>query len=355
MNDVAPLQASRPKLLDKRKLADWMKRNVDGFAGPLTAKMLAGGQSNPTYLLRTSARSYVLRRKPIGDLPPGAHAVDREARVQEALGMQDFPVPNIHALCMDETVIGSPFYIMEMIEGRIFRDSTFAETSAAERALYFDQMNATLARLHAIDPAVAGLSGFGRPGNYLARQVKRWTRQYRDETGAARLPDMDWLADWLPEHIPRDAETVIVHGDFRVDNMVFHPIEPRVIAVLDWELSTLGDPLADFTYHLMMYRCPPAFGGGIAGQDIRALGLPDEEDYIAAYCRRTGRRGIARLDVYMAYNLFRLAAIVHGIQGRVARGNAVSPVASQLAAQLPMIAALARDHARSSAPGMRGA
>jgi len=348
MNDVAPLQSSRSSLVDERRLADWMGQNVEGYAGPLTASMLAGGQSNPTYLLKTPARSYVLRRKPPGALPPGAHAVDREARVQEALGMQGFPVPKIHALCMDEAVIGSPFYIMDMIEGRIFRDSTFAEAPDAERALHFDQMNATLARLHAIDPNVAGLSDFGRHGNYLARQVTRWTRQYRDETDAGPVPDMDWLADWLPEHIPRDDETVIVHGDFRVDNMVFHPTEPRVIAVLDWELSTLGDPLADFTYLLMMYRCPPAFGGGIAGRNIRMLGLPDEADYVAAYCRRTGRAGIPRLDVYIAYNLFRLAAIVHGIQGRVARGNAVSPMASQLAAQLPAIAALAREQARRS-------
>ncbi|WP_066819208.1 phosphotransferase family protein [Sphingomonas mali] len=345
MSGLPPALSFQPDLLDEAALTAWMERHVDGFRGPFEARMLAGGQSNPTFMLTTSTRAYVLRRRPPGDLPPGAHAVDREARVQMALARQGFPVPRIHAACADDSVIGSPFYIMDMVEGRIFRESTFAEAPPEQRAPCFDQMNAMLARLHAIDPIAAGLADFGRPGSYFARQVKRWARQYHAETGAGRIPDLDWLVDWLPGHIPADDETVIVHGDFRVDNMIFHPTEPRVVAVLDWELSTLGHPLADFTYLLMMYRCPPAFGGGIADKDPRALGLPDEDAYVAAYCRRTGRPGIPDLDVYMAYNLFRLGAIVHGIKGRVLRGNAVSANAARLAAELPAIAALARAQA----------
>jgi len=258
--------------------------------------------------------SYVLRRKPPGKLLPGAHAVDREYRVITALGAQGFPVARSYGLCLDEEVIGTPFYVMEMVEGRIFWDPAFLDVPREERAAYFDAMNATIAALHLIDPEAAGLADYGKPGNYFARQIGRWSKQYLADVEAGRLAAMDSLVEWLPENIPPDEpEPRVIHGDFRCDNMIFHASEPRVLAVLDWELSTLGHPLADFSYHLMMYRMPDA----LAGRDLEALSIPNEEDYIAAYCARTGRDGIAEMDFYMAFNLFRLAGILHGIKGRL--------------------------------------
>jgi aminoglycoside phosphotransferase (APT) family kinase protein len=323
---------------DAAALAAWMEANVDGFAPPLVVEQFKGGQSNPTYKLVTPDRDYVLRRKPPGKLLPGAHAVDREYRVISALGAQGFPVARAYGLCLDEAVIGTPFYVMEMVEGRIFWDPTFAEVPRAERPLYFDAMNETIARLHLIDPDAAGLGDYGKPGNYFARQISRWSQQYSNDVEAGRVASMDRLVDWLPQNIPPDeAQARVIHGDFRCDNMIFHPTEPRVLAVLDWELSTLGHPLADFSYHLMMYRMPDALGG----TDLAALNLPGEDDYVAAYCRRTGRDGIPHLDFYMAFNLFRLAGIVHGIKGRLARGTAASAHAAEMAKRLEPLADLA--------------
>lgn len=328
---------------DSEALSAWMARHIEGFSGPLTVEQFKGGQSNPTYKLVTPGKSYVMRRKPPGKLLPGAHAVEREYRVLRALGGAGFPVARVHGLCEDDAVIGTAFYVMDMVEGRIFWDSTLPDLLPEERPAYFDAMNATIAQLHGLDYQTLGLGDYGKPGNYFARQIGRWSRQYREDAEAGRLDDMDWLADWLPGQIPPGDETCIVHGDFRADNMIWHPTEPRVLAVLDWELSTLGHPLADFTYHLMMYHLPPHIIGGFNGADLAALNIPSEEDYVAAYCGRTGRtQGIVNLSFYLAFNMFRFAAIIHGIKGRIARGTASSPEAANLVKSLPELAAIAR-------------
>lgn len=325
---------------DEAQLAAWMKKHVDGFHGPLTVEQFKGGQSNPTYRLVTPSRSYVLRRKPPGELLQGAHAVEREARVMQAVRPGGFPVPHVHGLCMDEAVIGTAFYVMDMVEGRIFWDPALPDMAAHERASAFDAMNATIASLHQIDPYAVGLKDFGRPGSYFERQIARWTRQYREDDAAGRDPNIDRLVEWLPAHIPEGNEISIVHGDFRLDNMIFAPDQTDILAVLDWELSTLGHPLADFAYHLMMYRMPPLTIPGLVGADLKALGIPTEEEYVASYCRRTGRAEIPALDFYLAFNFFRFAAICHGIKGRLARGTAASDQASRLVADLPIIADL---------------
>jgi aminoglycoside phosphotransferase (APT) family kinase protein len=325
-----------------------MRGHVEGYAGPLGVEQFKGGQSNPTYKLVTPQRSYVLRRKPPGQLLKGAHAVEREAKVLIGLGQAGFPVAHVYGLCLDDSVIGTWFYVMAMAEGRIFWDATFPGVSTAERASYFDAMNATIAALHAVDYVAVGLGDYGPPGNYFARQIARWTKQYLEDADAGRDPLMDRLVEWLPANIPSGDETSIVHGDFRCDNMIFHPTEPRVLAVLDWELSTLGHPLADFAYHAMMYRMPPAIVAGLAGADIAALGIPRESDYLAAYCRRTGRDGMPGYDYYLAFNFFRLAAIFHGIKGRVLRGTAASAQATLRVAVLPELIGLAWEQARAA-------
>ena len=328
---------------DEAALARWMADHVDGFSGPLTVDQFKGGQSNPTYRLTTPGAAYVLRRKPPGPLLKGAHDVLREARVLTALANTDVPVAPVHGICADDGVIGTPFFVMGLVEGRIVWDATFPDVPREERAAYFDAMNATLAALHGVDYAAVGLGDYGRPGNYFARQIARWSKQYQDDADAGRDADMDALVAWLPDNIPADDETRIVHGDFRCDNMIFHCTEPRIIAVLDWELSTLGHPLADFAYHAMMYRMPPDIVAGLAGADIAALGIPSEREYIAAYCARTGRDGIPDYDFYVAFNVFRLAAIFHGIKGRVIRGTAASAHARERAAAFPRLARLARE------------
>ncbi len=328
---------------DEAALAAWMAQAIPGFTGPLTVEQFKGGQSNPTYRLSTPNARYVLRRKPPGPLAKGAHDVLREARILTALADTPVPVARVHGVGSDESVIGTPFFVMEMVEGRIFWDATFAAIARAERPAYFDAMNATIAALHRIDPEAVGLGDYGRPGNYFARQIARWSGQYLDDADAGRNEDMDALVAWLPEHIPAGDESRIVHGDFRCDNLIFHAEEPRVLAVLDWELSTLGHPLADFAYHAMMYRMPPDIVAGLGGADVAALGLPSEEDYVAAYCARTGRDGIADYEFYIAFNFFRIAAIFHGIKGRVIRGNASSAHARERAASFPRLARLARE------------
>ena len=332
---------------DVSRLEAFMGREVPGFAGPLAVEQFKGGQSNPTYKLVTPGRCYVLRRKPPGKLLPGAHAIDREYRVIDALGRQGFPVAKALALCIEEAVIGTAFYVMEMVEGRIVWEATFPDVPHVERPLYFDAMNAAIAQLHSIDPEAAGLGDYGKPGNYFERQIARWSRQYVEDVEAGRLASMDRLVEWLPQNIPVDDDRPrIIHGDFRCDNMIFHPTEPRVLAVLDWELSTLGHPLADFSYHLMMYRMPAGMTAGLAGIDLQRLNIPSEEDYVAAYCRRTGRSGIQNLDFYIAFNMFRLAAILHGIKGRIARGTAASAHADKMVASLEGLADLAWDQAK---------
>jgi aminoglycoside phosphotransferase (APT) family kinase protein len=317
---------------DESGLAEWMTKHVGDYQGPLEVQQFRGGQSNPTYKLTTPSRTYVLRRKPPGKLLKGAHAVEREARVLQALGRVSFPVPAVHGLCTDDGVIGTWFYVMDFVQGRIFWDATFPDVSREERARYFDAVNETISLLHQVDYAAVGLGDYGRVGGYCARQIARWSTQYlEDSKDAGRDANMDRLIEWLPQNIPIADETCIVHGDYRIDNLVFHPTAPRVLAVLDWELSTLGDPLADFAYHLMMYRLPPRIVAGLVGADLRALNIPQEAEYIAAYCRRTGRDGIADLRFYLGFNMFRMAAIFHGIRGRLARGTAASAGAARYA------------------------
>ena len=326
---------------DEARLAEWMAAHVDGFAGPLIVEQFKGGQSNPTYKLVTPGRSYVLRRKPPGQLLKGAHAVEREAKVLVGLEKAGFPVAHVYGLCTDDAVIGTWFYVMEMVEGRIFWDATVPGVANAERAAIFDAMNATVAQLHGVDYAAVGLGDYGRPGNYFERQIGRWSKQYLDDGLAGRDPNLDRLVEWLPAHIPPGDETAIAHGDFRIDNMIFHPTEPKVLAVLDWELSTLGHPGADFAYNAMMYRMPPHIVAGLGGADLAALGIPDEAGYLAAYCRRTGRDAMPGYDFYIAFNFFRLAAIFHGIKGRALRGTASSAQAKERATVVPELAALA--------------
>jgi aminoglycoside phosphotransferase (APT) family kinase protein len=322
-------------------LHEWLSSHVEGYAGPLQIEQFKGGQSNPTYKLITPGCNYVLRKKPVGALLKGAHAIDREAAAMLALEPVGFPVAHVFGQCTDISIIGASFYVMSCIEGRIFWDASFPDVAPGTRAAYFDAMNLALAQLHSIDHLAAGLGAFGRPGNYLSRQLSLWTKQYTEDALAGRDPHMDRLIEWLPLHIPPAGETRIVHGDFRCDNLIFHGTEPRIMAVLDWELSTIGDPLVDFASHAMMFRMPPQFVAGLANSDIRALGIPSESEYVAAYCRRTGRSSIPEFDYYVAFNFFRLAAIFHGIKGRVARGTAASLGARRRAESFPDLAALA--------------
>jgi aminoglycoside phosphotransferase (APT) family kinase protein len=320
---------------DEHRLADWLQAHVPGFTGPLSVSQFKGGQSNPTYKLETAGGALVLRRKPPGKLLPGAHAIEREYRVLAALGREGFAVPRVHALCEDESVIGTAFYVMDMVPGRIVWEAHFPGLERGRRAAHFDAMNATIAQLHGFDPQALGLADYGRETGFVERQVARWSKQYLSDTDAGRVPTMDRLVDWLGKHLPPDSgEARIAHGDFRCDNMIFDAEAPEVRAVLDWELSTLGDPAADFTYHCLMY--------------LEALGIPSERDYVAAYCRRTGRDGIAAFDYLIVFSLFRLAAIIHGIKGRLARGSASSAHAAQSVEALEPLAELAWAEAKKA-------
>ena len=328
--------------LDEGALDRWMREHVADYQGPLIVTQFRGGQSNPTYHLATPKRRYVLRRKPPGPLLKGAHAVDREARVLIALERAGFPVAHVHGLSVDDAVIGTMFYVMDMVEGRVVWDATFPDVPAEERAAYFDAMNATMAQLHGIDPGAIGLADYGRPGNYFERQIARWSSQYLSDDAAGRDPYMDRLVEWLPANIPVDDDaSSIVHGDFRCDNLIFHPSEPRILAVLDWELSTLGHPGADFAYHAMMYRMPAHIVAGLGGVDPASLRIPSEQAYLQAYCARRGLASMPGYDFYIAFNFFRLAAIFHGIKGRVLNGTAASAEARQRVAVLPELMALA--------------
>jgi aminoglycoside phosphotransferase (APT) family kinase protein len=312
---------------DEARLEHYLAERVKGFAGPLTVKQFKGGQSNPTYLLSTPARRFVLRRKPPGKLLPSAHAVDREFRVISALHKHSFPVAEPVLLCEDAEVIGTTFYVMGHADGRVLWEPALPNMPPAQRAAIYDAMNGTLARLHAFAPATVGLADFGRGENYVARQVDRWSKQYR-ASETENIAEMERLIAWLPAHLPPQGPIRLVHGDYRLDNLILAPDAPKVLAVLDWELSTLGDPLADFAYHLMQWDMPRseegADTGSLVGLDLAALGIPSRAAYIEAYMKRTGLDPRPHLTFYLAYNFFRLAAILQGIAGRVRDGTATS-------------------------------
>jgi aminoglycoside phosphotransferase (APT) family kinase protein len=327
--------------LDRARLTEWLCAHVPGVTQLAAVRQFRGGQSNPTYLLDCGDARYVLRRKPPGVLLASAHAVDREYRVMAALHGCGVPVARVFGLCTDPSIIGTEFYVMEFVEGRIFWDTSFPEVSREDRPRYFDALNSAIAALHSVDFRAVDLGDFGRSEGYVARQVARWSKQYVEEEAAGRVAAMDRLIDWLRANTPADGEAAIVHGDYRCDNAIFHPSEPRVLAILDWELSTIGHPVADFAYHLTMYRLPSTAFPGLLGKDLGALGIPSEQEYVAAYCRRTGREQLEHLDFYIVFCLFRLVAIFHGIRGRVARGTAVSAKARDYAAQVENLAELA--------------
>ena len=331
------------------RLEVWMRERIDGFCAPLTLSRFKGGQSNPTYLVTdAAAHRYVLRKKPAGDLLASAHAVDREYRVIDALRDSDVPVAGARAYCADTDVIGTPFYVMDFVEGRILWDPALPGMASTERTALYDDMNRVVAALHRVDYQALGLSDYGRPGNFFDRQIGRWTRQYQAAAVDDPIAAMERLIEWLPAHIPSATladgttpdQTCIFHGDLRIDNMIFHPTEPRVLALLDWELSTLGHPLADFAYHALPWRLTAAQFRGMAGADYAALGIPDESKYLKAYCQRVGRAPIdpAHWEFYVAYSMFRLAAILHGISQRARDGTASSAEAMATGARARPIA-----------------
>jgi aminoglycoside phosphotransferase (APT) family kinase protein len=310
---------------DVGALQAWCSEHLEGFAGPLAVTQFKGGQSNPTFKLATPGRAWVMRAKPgpAAKLLPSAHAIEREFRVMQALARADIPVPKVVALHEDESLIGRAFFVMEMVEGRVLWNPALPGCTKAERGAIFDEMNRVVAALHSVKPESIGLSDYGKAGNFFERQIGRWIKQYRaSETES--IEAMDRLIEWLPAHIPPGEETAIVHGDYRLDNLIFHPTEPRILAILDWELSTLGHPLADFAYHCMTWVVPPDAFRGLAGVDLAALGIPDRASYVRRYCERTGRAGIDNFDYYLAYNLFRMAGILQGIMKRVVDGTAAS-------------------------------
>jgi len=310
---------------DTARLAAYLAERIEGFRGPLEVEQFKGGQSNPTFLLTADGARYVMRAKPgpVAKLLPSAHAIEREYRVMSALGSTGIPVARMYALCEDESVIGRAFYVMEYVQGRVLWDQALPGMAREERAAIYDEMNRVIAALHSVDYAAIGLGDYGKPGNYFVRQIGRWSKQYQ-ASETEKIDAMDRLIEWLPRNIPAGGETTIVHGDYRLDNLIFHPTEPRILAILDWELSTLGHPLADFSYHCMSWHIPPGMFRGISGLDFAALGIPSEAEYIATYCRRVGRERIEHWDFYLAYNLFRIAAILQGIRKRADEGTAAS-------------------------------
>ncbi|MFD1711684.1 phosphotransferase [Ottowia sp. GY511] len=337
MTDAHQFEGTRPvseaHAFDTAALSAWLEKNLPGFAGPLSVEMFKGGQSNPTYKLITPSTSYVMRAKPgpVAKLLPSAHAIEREFTVMNALHGTDVPVARMFVLCEDESVIGRAFYVMEFVAGRVLWDQSLPGMTNDQRAAIYDEMNRVIAALHTVDYKARGLESYGKPGNYFERQIGRWSKQYQASV-TQPIPEMDRLIEWLPAHMPASSRdeglTSIVHGDFRLDNLMFHPSEPRALAVLDWELSTLGHPLADFSYHCMSWHIPPGTFRGIGGLDIASLGIPSEADYIRRYCERTGFTTPEALapdwNFYLAYNMFRIAAILQGIAKRVEDGTASS-------------------------------
>ncbi|RBI85151.1 phosphotransferase family protein [Rhodosalinus halophilus] len=351
--DSRPAQNAATDPPDPARLERWLAAHVPGFAGPMTLTRFSGGQSNPTWRVDTPERAYVLRAKPRGALLPSAHAVDREFRVMGALAGSGVPVPEMRALCEDPEVMGRTFFVMEHVPGRIFFDQRLPDMSREERAAIFDDMNRVIARLHSLRPADVGLDDFGKHGAYMARQVARWTKQYRASETAPN-PAMENLIAWLPEHLPDERKVGIIHGDFRLDNLMIHPTEPRIVAVLDWELSTLGDPMADFAYHALSWRVSPDLFRGLAGVDFAALGIPDERAYVARYLERTGQDWPEAWEFYLAFSLFRIAAILQGIAKRAEAGTAADPRAAETGALAVPLSELAWDLARRAGGG-RGA
>jgi len=361
MNPTDQFVGTRPvseaHAFDSGALAAWMSAHVEGFAGPLSVEMFKGGQSNPTYKLITPGRTYVMRAKPgpVAKLLPSAHAIEREFAVMRGLHGTDVPVARMHALCEDESVIGRAFYIMEFVEGRVLWDQTLPGMTPAERGAHYDELNRVIAALHKVDYAARGLADYGKPGNYFERQIGRWSKQYLASV-TQPIAEMDRLIEWLPTHIPASARddglTAIVHGDYRLDNVIFHPSQPRILAVLDWELSTLGHPLADFSYHCMAWHIPPGTFRGIGGVDLASLGIPSEQDYIHRYCERTGLATPEQLapdwNFYLAYNMFRIAAILQGIAKRVEAGTASSAQARASGAGARPMAELAWSFAQKA-------
>ena len=335
---------------NEANLAAWMEEHVEGYVGPLTVKQFKGGQSNPTYKLFAGGKTYVMRRKPPGKLLPSAHAVDREFRVISALHPLGYPVAKPYGLCTDEDVVGTMFYIMDCVEGRILWDGTLPDMDPAERRAIYEAKVKTFADLHNVDWKAAGLEGFGKEGDYVARQIHRWTKQYQlSETKT--ITEMNELIEWLPDNIPPGDKTTIVHGDYRLDNMILHPTEPKVIAVLDWELCTLGDPLADFSYHLMNWVMPsndPGRKALVDIEDLKAHGIPTMEEYVELYCGHTGRNGLPELNYYFAYNAFRLAGICQGIVGRVRDGTASNANAAAMEERVPLLASFAHQCAKQA-------
>ncbi len=313
---------------DLSALEAYLAASTEHFSGAIDVRQFEGGQSNPTFLLTQGGRRYVLRKKPPGKLLPSAHQVDREYRVMKALEHTDVPVPRMICVCTDPSIIGTDFYVMEFMEGRIFRDPQLPELSPAERKAIYESMVDAMAALHKVDYKNVGLEDFGKPGNYFERQIGRWTKQYR----GAQTDEVEWMENliaWMPSNIPADDSVTIAHGDFRLENSVYHPSEPRMIAILDWELSTIGHPLADLGYNCMLYHINTPQLGGLVGTDFDATGIPDEQAYVARYCAATGRDRIEDMNFYVAFSVFRLASIVQGVYKRGLDGNASSSRAMQ--------------------------
>jgi aminoglycoside phosphotransferase (APT) family kinase protein len=344
---VGTVEPQGQDVLDETRLTEWMAANVEGFAGPLHLTKFKGGQSNPTYKIEAASGNYVLRRKPFGPLLPSAHAVDREYRVQAGLYGTGFPVARQYGLCSDDSVVGSMFYVMAMVDGRTIWDGSMPDSTPAERTAVYNAMIDTLAALHNVDVAAAGLADHGKPGNYFERQVGRWTKQYR-ASETETMADMEAVITYLTASVPPQTRSGIVHGDYRIDNMIFERAGTQVLAVLDWELSTLGDPLADFSYLMMNWLTPADSRSGLAGLDLEALGIPTLDQAVARYCAATHRDGVPDLNWYFAFGLFRLAAIVQGIKKRVIDGTASSAHAADMAERVPMLAARAWDFAQNA-------
>ena len=350
---VGTREVNGPHAFDIPALSAYLQQHLPGFDGPLTVEMFKGGQSNPTYKLITPGRAYVMRAKPgpVARLLPSAHAVEREFKVMQGLAGTDVPVAKMHCLCEDESVIGRAFFVMEFVSGRVMFEQSLPGLTPSERGAIYAEMGRVIAALHSLDWAALGLADYGRPGNYFARQIDRWSKQYR-ATEDDSIAAMNALIDWLPSRIPANDEASIVHGDFRLDNLIFDAIEPRVKAVIDWELSTLGHPLADLSYHCLTWRLSPDLFRGAAGLDLAALGIPSESDYVRRYCERTGRsfeRVMADWDFYMAYNLFRLAAILQGVAVRARQGMSASAGSLEEARRVRPLAELAWSIASQSA------